>query len=81
MYDIIILNYNTFMATISVPLSAELEHRLDTLVANGTGSNRADVMRRALEKLAEDEAVNAVLQAEREPVLRGNLDDLLRKFD
>jgi hypothetical protein len=38
-------------------------------------------MRRGLEKLAEDEAVNAVLQAEREPVLRGDLDELLEKID
>ncbi len=69
------------MATISVPLSAELQERLDSLVASGVGSNRADVMRRGLEKLAEDEAVNAVLQAEREPVLRGDLDELLEKID
>lgn len=69
------------MATISVPLSAELENRLDALVSEGVGSNRADVMRRALAKLAEDEAVNAVLRAEREPVIRGNIRDLLTQID
>lgn len=69
------------MATISVPLSAELENRLDALVSDGVGSNRADVMRRALAKLAEDEAVNAVLRAEREPVIRGNIRDLLTQID
>ena len=68
------------MATISVPLSPRLQECLDGLVAHGTGSSRADVMRRALEKYAEDEAVNAVLRAEREPTLRGDLDDLLKKF-
>lgn len=69
------------MATISVPLSAELENRLDALVSDGVGSNRADVMRRALAKLAEDEAVNAVLRAQREPVIRGNIRDLLTQID
>jgi Arc/MetJ-type ribon-helix-helix transcriptional regulator len=67
------------MATISVPLSAELEHSLDTLVAEGVGSNRADVMRRALTRLAEEEAVQAILDAQREPTLHGDLDDLLKK--
>ncbi|MDP3402791.1 MAG: hypothetical protein Q8S35_02445 [bacterium] len=69
------------MATISVPLSAELENRLDALVSDGVGSNRADVMRRALERLAEEEAINAVLKAEREvadgKILRGDLRTLL----
>ncbi len=69
------------MATISVPLSAELENRLDALVSEGVGSNRADVMRRALEHFAEEEAVNAVLKAEREvgegKILRGDLRTLL----
>ena len=44
------------------------------------GSSRADVMRKALERLAEDEAVEAVLRAEREPVLRGDLRELMKKF-
>lgn len=69
------------MATISVPLSAELENRLDALVSGGVGSSRADVMRRALERLAEEEAINAVLNAEREvgdgKILRGDLRTLL----
>jgi Arc/MetJ-type ribon-helix-helix transcriptional regulator len=69
------------MATISVPLSPELQERLDFLVAGGAGSNRADVMRRALEKYAEDEAVNAVLKAQREPTLRGDLRKLLKEID
>lgn len=69
------------MATISVPLSAELENRLDALVSSGVGSSRADVMRRALAKLAEDEAVNVVLRAQREPVIRGDIRDLLTQID
>lgn len=69
------------MATISVPLPAELEARLDKLVADGVGSNRADVMRRGLELLAEEEAINAILKAEREvatgKILRGNAREVL----
>lgn len=69
------------MATISVPLPARLEEKLDALVKEGVGSNRADVMRRALERLAEEEAINAVLRAEREPIVRGDLRTLLKKID
>lgn len=69
------------MATISVPLSAELQHRLDSLVSDGVGANRADVMRRALEHFAEEEAIQAVLRAEREvgegKILRGDIRELL----
>ena len=69
------------MATISVPLSAELEHQLDGLVREGVGSSRADVMRRAFERFAEDSAVLAVVEAEQEmregKVLRGNSRDIL----
>lgn len=69
------------MATISVPLSAELEQQLDTLVSEGAGSNRADVMRKALASFAEEEAINAVLKAEREvsqgKILRGTARDIL----
>lgn len=68
------------MATISVPLSAEQQESLDTLVSNGVGSNRADVMRRALERLAEEEEVRALLEAQKEPTLYGDLDELMRKF-
>lgn len=69
------------MATISVPLSTELEERLDVLVADGVGANRADVMRRALTNFAEEEAVTAVLKAEREVangrILRGDARKIL----
>jgi predicted transcriptional regulator len=68
------------MATISVPLSVELQEQLDSLVRD-MGSNRADVMRRALEWFAEEEAVTAVRQGEREiaegKILRGDMRTLL----
>ena len=68
------------MSTISVPLSKEHEEKLDNLVKEGVGSTRAGVMRKALERLAEDAAVEAVLRAGREPYLKGDLFDLLKKI-
>ena len=69
------------MTTVTVPLSKEHENRLDALVKQGVAQSRAGVMRKALEKLAEDEAVETVLRAEREvslgKVLRGDLRKLL----
>lgn len=69
------------MATISVPLSPDLQERLDSLVSEGIGTNRADVMRRALTRFAEEEAVRVVLEAQREPTLRGDLRKLLKELD
>ena len=82
MYDIIILNNHIFtrMSTISVPLSKEQQAQLDNLVESGVASNRAAVMRKALKKLSEDEAVEAILRAEKEPLLRGDIRTLMRKI-
>lgn len=69
------------MSTISVPLSPELQQQLDSLVKGGSGANRADVMRRALEWFAEEEAMNAIRKSEREiaegKVLRGDARTIL----
>jgi len=62
--------------TISVPLSADLMHALDELVRNGAASNKADAMRKALKKFAEDQAVERILRAQKEPRLEGDLDEL-----
>ncbi len=72
------------MGTISVPLSPKQQKHLDDLVDKGVGSSRAGVLRKALDKLIEDEAINAVLAAEREislgKGLRGDLRALLKKL-
>ena len=68
------------MSTISVPLNSKLELSLDYLVSSGVAENRAAVMRKALERLTEDEAVAAVLRATQEPTLRGDLKDLMKKI-
>jgi Arc/MetJ-type ribon-helix-helix transcriptional regulator len=68
------------MTTISVPITSKLEESINNLIASGYGSNKADVVRRAITKLAEDEAVENVLRAMKEPTLRGDLRELAKKF-
>lgn len=72
------------MSTLSVPLSAELEEMLLDMVKNGVAANKAAVARKAIEKLAEEEAINAVLQSEKEiaegKLLHGDLDELMKMF-
>lgn len=67
------------MTTLSVPLPAHLEELVKKL-AKQRGSNKAEVVRYALTLLAEEEAVAAVLKAEQEPILRGNLKELAKKI-
>ncbi|MEY3784553.1 MAG: hypothetical protein RLZZ230_875 [Candidatus Parcubacteria bacterium] len=68
------------MSTISVPLNAQAEQELKELVEI-TGANRVAVIRRAIEKYREEEAVNALLQSDREisegKVIRGDLRKIL----
>ena len=66
------------MTTISVPLPHQMAKELNNLVKNGIGSNKADVVRRAITRFLEEEAVSAVLRAEREPSLRGDLRTLAK---
>ena len=72
------------MSTISVPLNAKLETSLDYLVKSGVASNRAAVMRRALTRLSEEEAVFTLLKSEQEIkeglILRGDLRKLAKKM-
>ena len=68
------------MSTISVPISSKLEESINNLIESGYGSNKADVVRRAITRLAEDEAVQVVLRAMEEPTLRGDLRKLAKKI-
>ena len=68
------------MTTISVPLTAKVEKELNELVEI-TGANRVAVIRKAIENYREEEAVQAILQSEREisegKILRGDLHQIL----
>jgi len=72
------------MSTISVPLPAFLEEFIKSMIDNGYGANKADVVRKALIKLREDEAVNSVLRARQEikegKLLAGDLDELAKIY-
>ncbi|MEK7069829.1 MAG: hypothetical protein AAB924_00045 [Patescibacteria group bacterium] len=65
------------MSTLSVPLNKNLEEIVNSFVKSGYASNKAEVMRKALIFLAEEEAVQDVLRAEKElaegKILRGDL--------
>lgn len=68
------------MTTISVPLPAHLEEKLNNLVKSGYGSNKADVVRRAITRISEDEAVEMVLRAQKEIALGKGLSGDLREL-
>ena len=72
------------MTTISVPIPGHLEEIIKGLVKKGYANNKAEVVRKALVLLAEEEAVNAVLKAEQEvgegKILRGDLKKLMKKL-
>ncbi len=68
------------MTTLSIPISIELAEFIDRMVKAGKGSNKADVVRRALREYEENEIVKTILQAQKEPTLRGDLRDLMKKF-
>jgi len=68
------------MATLSVPLTKELEEFIESQVRLGKMENKAAVVRRALRLLAEEEAVIAVLRADQEPFVCGDLDKLAKKL-
>jgi Arc/MetJ-type ribon-helix-helix transcriptional regulator len=68
------------MTTLSIPISSELEAFINSLIKSGRASNKADAVRRALTHFAEEQAVNAVLEAQREPSLKGDIRDLMKKI-
>lgn len=68
------------MSTLSVPLTPKLEENIANLVRRGVASTKSELVRRAITRLVEDEAVQEVLRATQEPTLRGNARDLMKKL-
>ncbi|MEI6238694.1 MAG: hypothetical protein WCP15_04140 [bacterium] len=72
------------MTTISVPLTAPLLEFIEEMIRDGNAANKADVVRKALTKFREDEAVSRILKAEQEvaegKILKGDLRELLKKI-
>lgn len=72
------------MSTLSVPLTPQLEEFIKAQVKSGRAANKADVVRRALIALEEEEAIQAVLTSQKEAlqgkILRGDLRTLIKKY-
>ena len=72
------------MTTISVPIPRNLEDFINQMIASGSAETKAEVVRCALRKYAEDEAIASVLKSRQEikegKVLSGNLIDLVKDF-
>jgi len=72
------------MSTLSVPIPSSLEEFIKYMVDSGYAANKADVVRKALIQLKEEEAVNLVLRAQQEgregKNLKGDLDELAKIY-
>ena len=72
------------MSTLSVPLTPELEEFIKAQVKNGRAANKADVVRRALIAMEQEEAIQVILLSQKEvhegKILRGDLRTLLKKM-
>lgn len=70
------------MSTLSVPLTPLLEEFINAQVKSGRAANKADVVRRALIAMTEEEAVQDVLLAQKEiregKGLKGDLRELVK---
>ena len=68
------------MSTLSVPLTPELEAFIKQQVKSGKAANKAHVARYALQRLSDEEAIADVLRAQKEPTIRGDLRELVKKY-
>lgn len=72
------------MTTISVPIRANQEEFINSMIKQKLANNKAEVVRKAIDLLVENEAIAAVLRAEQEllegKVFRGDLRKILKKF-
>jgi len=72
------------MTTISVPIPENLVDFINQMVASGEAETKAEVVRQALRKYAEEEVFASVLRSRQEikegKVLSGDLVDLVKEF-
>jgi Arc/MetJ-type ribon-helix-helix transcriptional regulator len=72
------------MSTLSVPISQNLEVFIEDAIKRGIAPNKAEVVRQALVRYAEDQAIEAVLRSEQEikegKILHGDLKKLAAKM-
>ena len=72
------------MTTISVPIPPHLEEFINRQIKEGKASNKAQVVRRAIEHFSEKEAIQAVLDSQQDirdgKVFRGDLRELVKRI-
>lgn len=72
------------MSTISIPIPANLENFINDMIQRGIAPTKAEVVRQALVRYAEDQVVEAVLRSEQEAregkILRGDLRELMKQM-
>ena len=66
------------MSTLSVPLTDRQRYNIKRMVQKGVASNESAFARQAIDRYLEELAIQAVLQAQQEPSLRGNIDQLAK---
>ena len=72
------------MTNISIPLPEDLLSFIDEMIKSRKADSKASVVRNALYKLAEEEAIKDILEARIEvkegKILKGDLDELASKL-
>ena len=68
------------MTTISVPIPPFMEAFIEKHIREGYATNKADVVRKALTLLAEQRAIEDILEAQKEPTLKGDLRELAKQL-
>lgn len=68
------------MSILSVPVPDKMLESINDLIKQGIVANKAEFARRAMQLYLENEAVNTVLKASKEPSLKGDLEELSKKL-
>ncbi len=70
------------MTTLSIPVSSNTVSFINRMVKRGVASTKAEVVRQALARYAEDDVIQSVLRAQQDlkdgKEVRGNLRDILK---
>ncbi|MDP3989102.1 MAG: ribbon-helix-helix protein, CopG family [bacterium] len=73
------------MATVSIPLSSELNDYIEEQVRLGNAASKSDLIRRAIIQFKEEKFIATVLKAQQEikdgKSLSGDLDELAKGFE
>ncbi len=68
------------MYTLSIKLDKRLIDHMDGFIEDGVAENRLEFIQKAVNQYIQDQAVESILRAQKEPDLEGNLDELAKQF-